>query len=69
MTIDTANARKMIGESGVIVWHDFASNIHSDVTTFVNELAKHELIFCVQHTMLAMLFVGQAGRDFLKIGA
>lgn len=68
VTIDTANARKMIGDSGVIVWHDFASNIHSDVTTFVNGLAQDELIVSVQHTMLAMLFVGRAARDFLAIG-
>lgn len=69
VTIDTANARKMIGDSGVILWHDFASNIHDDVTTFVNGLAAHEMIICVQHTMLAMAFIGQAGRDFLAIGA
>ncbi len=69
ITIDSANARKMIGESGVIVWHDFASNIHGDVTTFVSELAQRELVVCIQNTMLAILLVGQAGRDFLKIGA
>jgi predicted O-methyltransferase YrrM len=68
VTIDTANARRMIGDSGIIVWHDFRSTIHGDVTDFVNRLAKHEVIVCIQHTMLAMLLVGQAGRDFLKIG-
>jgi hypothetical protein len=69
VTIDTANARRMIGDSGVIVFHDFSSNIHSDVTTFVNGLARHEVVVCIQHTMLAILLVGRAGRDFLKIGA
>jgi hypothetical protein len=68
VTIDTANARRMIGDSGVIVWHDFNSNIHGDVTTFVNGLAQHEVVVCIQHTMLAILLVGQARRDFLKIG-
>lgn len=68
VTIDTANARRMIGDSGVIVFHDFNSNIHSDVTSFVNALAEHEAIVCIQHTMLAILLVGRAGRDFLKIG-
>ncbi|THD70590.1 class I SAM-dependent methyltransferase [Phenylobacterium sp.] len=68
VTIDTANARKMIGDSGLIVWHDFNSNIHDDVTTFVKGLAKHEVVVCIQHTMLAILLVGKAGRDFLKIG-
>jgi predicted O-methyltransferase YrrM len=69
ITADTANARKMIGESGVIVWHDFASTIHDDVTTFVTALAAQETVVVVQNTMLAMLFVGQAGRDFLSLGA
>jgi predicted O-methyltransferase YrrM len=68
VTIDTANARTMVGDSGVIVWHDFNSGIHGDVTTFVNGLAKHEVIVCIQHTMLAILLVGQAGREVLKIG-
>lgn len=69
VTIDTANARRMIGDSGVIVWHDFNSGIHGDVTSFVGELAQHELIVCIQHTMLALLLVGRAGRDFLDAGA
>jgi hypothetical protein len=68
VTTDTANARKMVGSSGVIVWHDFNSSIHGDVTTFVKELAKHEIVICIEHTMLAILFVGQAGLDFLQIG-
>jgi len=69
VTIDTANARRMVGDSGIIVFHDFASGIHSDVTTFVKGLAAQEIVVCIQHTMLAILLVGRAGRDFLKIGA
>ena len=68
VTIDTRNARRMIGDSGVIVWHDFNSGIHSDVTTFVDGLAKTETIVCIQHTMLAILLVGQAKDDFLRFG-
>jgi predicted O-methyltransferase YrrM len=68
VTIDTVNARRMIGDSGIIVFHDFNSNIHGDVTTFVNGLAKHEPVICIQHTMLAILLVGQIGRSFLQIG-
>ena len=30
--------------------------------------ANHEVVVPIQHTMLAILLVGQAGRDFLKIG-
>jgi hypothetical protein len=69
VTIDTANARRMIGDSGAIVWHDYASTLHGDVTTFVDGLARDELFIWVQHTMLAMLFVGDARRRFLDIGA
>jgi len=69
VTIDTTNARRMVGDSGVIVFHDFSSSIHSDVTSFVRGLAEQEPVVCIQHTMLAILLVGQAGRDFLKIGA
>jgi len=69
VTIDTANARKMVGDSGIIVFHDFSSGIHSDVTSFVRGLAEREPVICIQHTMLAILLVGQAGRDVLKIGA
>lgn len=68
VAIDTANARKMIGESGVIVWHDYNSAIHGDVTTFVNELAKKELVLHVQHTMMAVLLIGETARAFLDIG-
>lgn len=68
VTIDTANARKMIGDSGVIVFHDFNSTIHGEVTQFVNGLAEHGVVVWIQHTMLAVLLIGEAGRDFLKIG-
>lgn len=68
VAIDTANARKMIGDSGVIVWHDFNSTIHGDVTTFVNDLAANELVIHIQHTMMAMLLVGDIGSKFLGIG-
>lgn len=68
VAIDTANARTMIGDSGVIVWHDFNSTIHGDVTTFVNQLAATEPVIHIQHTMMAMLLVGDIGREFLRIG-
>jgi len=68
VAIDTANARKMIGDSGVILWHDFKSTIHGDVTTFVEALAKDALVIHIQHTMMAMLLVGDIRRQFLSIG-
>ncbi|MET3711992.1 hypothetical protein ABIC65_002701 [Sphingomonas trueperi] len=68
VAIDTTNARKMIGDSGVILWHDFRSSIHGDVTTFVEELAKDDLVIHVQHTMMAMLLVGDIRERFLGMG-
>ncbi len=68
ITIDTANARKMIGDSGVIIWHDYNSTIHGDVTSFVNDLATKESVIHIQHTMMAVLLVGDIGCDFLRIG-
>jgi hypothetical protein len=68
VTIDTANARRMIGDSGVIIWHDYNSTIHGDVTTFVKELATKELVIHIQHTMMAVLLIGEIGREFLRIG-
>ena len=68
VTADTATARRMIGESGVIVWHDYGSTIHDDVTRFIDGLAADTLFIRVEHTMLVLLLVGQAGRDFLEAG-
>lgn len=68
VAIDTANARKMIGDSGIILWHDFKSTLHGDVTTFVEALAKDELVIHIQHTMMAALLVGDVRERVLAIG-
>lgn len=49
---DTENAFKMI-KTGVIIWHDYNSQIHGDVTKFVDELAKEKVIYHIDNTMLA----------------
>lgn len=60
---DTENAFRMIGESGVVIWHDYASTVHSEVTEFVNQLAVDRAILHVESTMLAVCPIGNAARQ------
>lgn len=53
---DTENARSII-KKGVIVWHDYSSNIHSDVTTFLNE-QNEKVIFHVMGSLCAFELIG-----------
>lgn len=49
---DTLNARSVI-DSGVIIWHDYNSGIHSDVTHFLGEESEHRKIFHVKGSLCA----------------
>lgn len=60
---DTDNAYRMAKPNAVITWHDYASKIHSDVTTFLDEHAKGRRIFHVENTMIAFELLG----DFTKL--
>lgn len=53
---DTENARSVV-KNGVIIWHDFNSNIHSDVTKFLNEQAIHSKIFHIKGSLCAFEFI------------
>lgn len=53
---DTQNALSTI-KNGVIIWHDYASNIHSDVTEYLNELAQEKTIFSVKGSLCAFSIV------------
>lgn len=53
---DTENALKMI-DTGIIIWHDYDSKIHKDVTTFVNNFSVDKHIFHIENTMLAFYIV------------
>jgi predicted O-methyltransferase YrrM len=66
---DTRKALEMIGGDGVIVWHDYNSTIHSDVTDFMAGFAKDQLVLHVQSTMFAVLLAGDARTRFLDIAA
>lgn len=61
---DTQKSLRMIGDGGVVVWHDFNSGIHSDVTQFVRNFSRNNQVFHVQNTMLALCFHGSALAHF-----
>jgi predicted O-methyltransferase YrrM len=69
ITSDTAKALEMVGDDGVVVWHDFNSTIHSDVTDFVRHLSAEHVVLHVQSTMLALLLIGGARSRFLQFAA
>lgn len=69
ITSDTHKALQMIGGDGVVVWHDYNSTIHSDVTDFMAGFAEDQLVLHVQSTMFAVLLVGGARTRFLDIAA
>ena len=52
---DTLNARSIV-KNGVIVWHDFGSTIHNDVSSFLLQ-AKDRKIFHVLGSLCAFEFI------------
>lgn len=55
----------MIGDSGVILWHDFNSGIHGEVTRYMTGEAKRDIVLSVPGTLLAIGFTGGARERFL----
>lgn len=53
---DTINVISQI-KSGVVVWHDYASSIHSDVTKFIGEHSTSNQIFYVQGGLCAFQII------------
>ena len=51
---DTRKSFDMLSDSGVLIWHDYNSQIHGKVTEVVNEVAKERIVITVQNTMLAL---------------
>jgi len=56
---DTLNARSIV-KNGVIVWHDFGSTIHNDVSSFLLQ-AKDRKIFHVLGSLCAFEFISNDG--------
>lgn len=63
---DTENAYKMAQDNAVIVWHDFESTIHADVTHFLKQHSHDRRIVHVEHSMLAFELLGRH-RELLDI--
>ena len=62
---DTKKAFDMATDDAVIIWHDYTSQIHRDVTHFINNISKKNKIVHVQNTMLALHFRGKCGELIL----
>lgn len=58
VTIDTQNAHRMARQDAIILWHDFESKIHTDVTTFLQGYSQHHPVYHVENTMLAFQLIG-----------
>ena len=53
---DTLNASRMLSEKGILIWHDFNSNIHKKVTSVVRNIALTDVVVHIENTMLAIKF-------------
>lgn len=56
---DTEKAIDMLTEQGVIIWHDYNSDVFTDVTDYVNNFAKNQTIFHIAHTNIAFMWKAQ----------
>jgi hypothetical protein len=54
---DTENVKKIMSK-GVIIWHDYASGIHSDVIKYLNEYALNNKIFHISGSLCAFQIIG-----------
>lgn len=59
VSIDTANALAMAKPDSVILWHDYRSKIHGDVTRFVDDFSATTPVAYVENTMLAFMLNGR----------
>lgn len=59
VAIDTANALAMAKPDSVILWHDYRSGIHGDVTRFVDDFSATTPVVHVENTMLAFILNGR----------
>ena len=56
---DTKKALGMSKKDSIIIWHDYNSKIHGDVTKFVNEFSVENDVVHVGSTMLAIYAQGK----------
>jgi hypothetical protein len=46
-------------KDSIIVWHDYKSKIHTDVTKYLNNFNKKKNFFYIKNTMLAFAMYGK----------
>ncbi len=52
---DTNTALKSLNSNGLIIWHDYKSKTHTEVTQFIDDkFSKNNLVLHVENTMLAL---------------
>jgi predicted O-methyltransferase YrrM len=56
---DTEKALQMVKDDSIVIWHDYRSQIHGDVTRFVDLYSSSNSIIHVQSTMLAFMLNGK----------
>ena len=56
---DTAHALQMAKSDAIIIWHDYRSKIHGDVTRFIDHFSLENSLMHVQNTMLAFMLKGE----------
>lgn len=55
---DTEESFKMLKKNGFIIWHDYNSKLHTNVSEYLNELCKEIKIYHVEPSMFAFSAFG-----------
>jgi len=63
---DTDKAFLMAKQDSIIVWHDYMSQTHTDVTTYLSRLAQDRPLLAIGSTMLCVCLQGSF-KNLLKI--
>ncbi len=51
---DTRKSLQMVSNKGVLIWHDFNSQVHNQVSHFLSSFSEKQLLIHVESTMLAI---------------
>ncbi len=57
---DSQKSFQMVSPNGIVVWHDYASTIHGDVTKFVDSVASQRRVYRVTNSMIAFTLFGES---------
>jgi hypothetical protein len=55
ISCDTDTALRSLKKNGWVVWHDYKSKTHTEVTRYIdNDFSKNQLVLHIENTMLAL---------------